>query len=128
MIKSYNWNDLPREQVRAGIERCGFRGEDVIVVMNWIEPNIAINPHQHKFEQLVLCIQGCFNYHVGNDIVLMTQGSMLRVPPNTIHYVEPIGNDISLNLDIFAPARSDYLHLVKYQDDEFGSLETRRDL
>ena len=120
MTKAYNWNELPRELVRKGIERCGFRGEDVVVVMNWVEPDIQINPHQHTFEQLAFCIQGRFNYHVGEQVFLMTPGSMLRVPPNTLHYVEPIGNEVSLNLDIFAPARADYLHLVEYQAKDFA--------
>jgi len=44
---------------------------------------------------------------------------MLRVPPNTLHYVEPIGGEVALNLDVFAPIRDDYRHLVDYQRPEF---------
>lgn len=119
MTMMYNWNDLPKEVVRKGIERCGFRGNDVVVVMNWVEPDIQVNPHQHTFEQLVLCIHGRFNYHVEDQVYLMTPGSMLRVPPGTLHYVEPVGPDTALNLDIFAPVRKDYLHLVEYQSEDF---------
>ena len=120
MSQAYNWNDLPKELVRKGIERCAFRGEDVVVVMNWVEPNIQINPHQHTFEQIAFCIQGTFNYHVGDEVFLMTPGSMLRVPPYTVHYVEPIGDEVALNLDVFAPLREDYAHLVEYQSEEFA--------
>jgi quercetin dioxygenase-like cupin family protein len=120
MAKAFNWNELPRELVRKGVERCGFRGQDVVVVMNWVEPDMAVSPHQHTFEQLALCIQGQFNYHVGDEVFLMTPGSMLRVPPNTMHYLEPVGQEVALNLDIFAPPRADYMHLVKYQEAEFG--------
>ena len=119
MTTAYNWNDLPREVVRKGIERCGFRGEDDVVVMNWIEPDIQVNPHKHTFEQIVVCIQGRFKYHVGDEIFLMTPGSMLRVPPNTLHHIEPIGPETALNLDIFAPVRKDYMHLVEYQKADF---------
>ncbi|HSW22286.1 MAG TPA: cupin domain-containing protein [Burkholderiaceae bacterium] len=125
MTNMYNWNTLPREIVRKGIERCGFRGEDAIVVMNWVQPDIQVNPHQHEFEQLALCIQGRFNYHVGDQVFLMTPGSMLRVPPRTLHYVEPIGDEVALNLDIFAPLRDDYKHLVAYQAAEFGADDER---
>jgi quercetin dioxygenase-like cupin family protein len=124
MVRMYNWNELPRETVRKGIERCGFRGENVLVVMNWVEPNIAVNPHKHTFEQLVFCIQGRFNYYVGDELFLMTASSMLRVPPNTLHYAEPIGDEVALNLDIFAPMREDYKHLVEYQGPEFGQNPT----
>lgn len=119
MVRLYNWNDLPREFVRKGIERCGFRGEDVMLIMNWAEPEIQINPHKHDFEQIALCIQGRMKYHVGEETVLMTPGSMLRIPANTMHYAEPVGDETVLNLDIFAPLRPDYIHLVEYQADEF---------
>jgi len=39
----YNWDTLPKEQVRKGVERSGFRGEDVLLVMNWLDPGA----HQH---------------------------------------------------------------------------------
>jgi quercetin dioxygenase-like cupin family protein len=118
----HNWNTLPRELVRKGIERCGFRGEDVVVVMNWVDSDIQVNPHSHAFEQLAICIQGKFNYHVGEQVFEMTPGSMLRVPPNTMHYVEPTGDEVALNLDIFAPLRDDYSHLVAYQAAEFVTV------
>ena len=98
-----NWNTLEREFVRKGIERVGFRGENVIMVMNWVEPNIQVNPHQHDFEQLVI-----------------------RVPPHTIHYAEPVGDEVALNLDVFAPIRDDYAHLVKYQEADFAEHDAAR--
>jgi hypothetical protein len=53
---------------------------------------------------------------------------MVRIPPNTMHYLEPIGDEVALNLDIFAPPRADYMHLVEYQKDEFGAEKPRDDL
>ncbi|MCK9512747.1 MAG: cupin domain-containing protein [Pigmentiphaga sp.] len=119
MIRMANWNELEREVVRKGIERVGFRGEEVIMVMNWIEPNIQVRPHSHTFEQVVICIQGRFNYHVGDEVFDMTPGCMLRVPPHVMHYVEPTSDEVSLNLDVFAPLRDDYRHLVEYQAADF---------
>jgi mannose-6-phosphate isomerase-like protein (cupin superfamily) len=48
---------------------------------------------------------------VGNQVFTMTPGCMLRVPPNTVHFVESTGNEVALNLDIFASLREDYRHL-----------------
>ena len=125
MSKIVNWNTLPREVVRKGIERCAFRGDNVIMVMNWIEPNIRVNPHKHDFEQIAICVEGEFNYHVGAEVSHMTPGSMLRVPPNTMHYVEPTGGKVALNLDVFAPIRDDYRHLVEYQKGEFADADAK---
>ncbi|MES2260258.1 MAG: cupin domain-containing protein [Pseudomonadota bacterium] len=123
MTQMYDWNTLPRETVRKGIERCGFRGSAVSLVLNWIEPDIAVNPHSHSFEQLAICLQGRFRYHVGEQVFDMTPGCMLRVPPNTLHHVEPVGDEVGLNLDVFAPLRDDYMHLVAYQAAEFYAPE-----
>lgn len=115
----HNWNALEREAVRAGVERVGFRGEDVMCVVNWLEPGMDTRPHSHPFEQLVLILQGRVRFHVGEDTVEAGPGSMMRIPPNVMHYAEPIGEEVALNLDVFAPMREDYRHLVTYQDEEF---------
>jgi hypothetical protein len=51
---------------------------------------------------------------------------MIRVPPHTIHYAEPIGDEVALNLDVFAPIRDDYAHLVKYQAADFAEIDAAR--
>ena len=46
----HEWSELPKEVVRPGVERAGFRGDDVLMVMNWLEPGMAVNPHSHRRE------------------------------------------------------------------------------
>ena len=125
MTKMVNWNDLPREFVRRGIERCGFRGEDVMLVFNFAEPDLQVKPHQHDFEQVVICVEGEMNYHVAGEVFEMKPGSMLRVPPHTMHHAEMTGGGRVLNLDVFSPLREDYRHLVEYQADEFENAPAR---
>lgn len=122
-VKMYNWNDLPREFVRKGVERVGFRGENCIMVMNWATPGMTLRPHSHEFEQIAICVQGRMNYHVGDQVFEMGPGSMLRVPAHTLHYAEPVGDEVVLNLDVFSPLRADYAHLVEYQKDEFPPVQ-----
>ena len=121
MISSilHNWNDLQKEVVREGVERVGFRGEDVICVMNWLHPGMEVRPHSHPFEQLVMILQGRVRFHVGDESVEAGPGAMMRIPPDVVHYAEPIGDQVALNLDVFSPLRSDYRHLAAYQGDEF---------
>ena len=119
----YNWNTLPREEVRQGVARVGFGGENVTLVMNFAEPGLEVRPHSHTFEQIAICVSGRMNYHVGDQVFEMTAGSMLRVPPNTMHHAEVIGDETVLNLDVFAPRRADYEHLVGYQAAEFGDAK-----
>ena len=115
----YNWNDLPSEVVRKGVSRSGFRGDDVLLVMNKIEPGMDINPHKHPFEQVVYIVEGSVRFHVGDDVMEAGPGSLIRIPPDVLHYAEPIGDEPALNLDVFAPIRDDYRHLVEYQKSDF---------
>ena len=115
-VKSYNWNELPKESPRQGIERVGFRGDNAMVVLNWLSPGMTPRPHSHPFEQLVLILQGRVHVHVGDEVVDCGPGSMVRVPPDVMHWAEPVGDEVCLNLDVFSPVRDDYMHLVAYQE------------
>ena len=116
--KLYNWNTIEGEEVRPGVSRKGFRGDQFMMVMNTLEPGMEINPHSHPFEQAVYIVQGKVRFHIGDEIFEGGPGSVIRIPPNVEHYAEPFGDEPVLNFDIFAPLRKDYMHLVDYQDFE----------
>ncbi len=115
----HNWNDLPREVVRKGVERVGFRGDNAMCVMNWLTPGMTVYPHSHTFEQLVIIVQGRVRFRLGDEVVEGGPATMIRIPPHVMHYAEPVGDEVVLNLDVFAPLREDYRHLVEYQAAEF---------
>lgn len=114
----YNFEDLPRETVRRGVERAAFRGDNFMAVMNWLQPGMDVSPHSHTFEQVVMIVGGRVRFHVGDETFDAGPGSIIRIPPHVEHYAEPLGDEVALNLDIFAPVREDYLHLVDYQQAE----------
>jgi len=116
--KLYNWSTIKGEEVRSGVSRKGFRGDQFMMVMNTLEPGMEINPHSHPFEQAVYIVQGKVRFHVGDEVFEGGPGSVIRIPPNVEHYAEPFGDEPVLNLDIFAPLREDYMHLVDYQNFE----------
>ena len=115
----YNWNTLPRDVVAKGGERVGFRGENMMFVMNFISPGLKVPAHTHEVEQIAICVRGRMNYYVGDQVFEMTPGSMVRIPPRTKHFVEVLGDEIVQNLDVFPSVREDYRHLVEYQANEF---------
>jgi len=123
--RMYNWNTLEREAVRPGVSRVGFAGDNVTLVMNFVEPGLEVRPHSHTFEQIAICVSGRMNYHVGDEVFEMTPGSMVRIPAHTVHFTEVVGNETALNLDVFAPRREDYEHLVKYQAAALAAAKPR---
>lgn len=118
-----NWDELEREAVREGVTRAGFRGDNVLLVMNWLEPGMETNPHSHPFEQIVYIVKGRMRFHVGDEVLEGGPGSLIRIPPDVEHYGHPIGDETVLNLDVFSPIREDYRHLVEYQQQDFEDHE-----
>lgn len=115
-VQRGRWDELPKEDVRPGVRRAGFRGDDVMLVMNWLQPGMQTNPHRHPFEQVVYVVQGRMRFVVGDEVIEAGPGTVIRVPPDVLHYGEPIGTETVLNLDVFAPIRDDYRHLVAHQE------------
>jgi quercetin dioxygenase-like cupin family protein len=114
-VEHYYWDSLPRESVRPGVTRAAFRGDQVLMVMNWLQPGMQTNPHQHPYEQLTYIVSGTMRLVVGDRVIECGAGSVTRIPPNVVHYGEPSGSEAVLNLDVFSPIREDYRHLVEYQ-------------
>ncbi len=115
-----NWEGLPREIVRRGVERVGFRGENVLLVMNWLTPGMEVNPHSHPFEQIAYIVQGRIKFTIEDEVIEAGPGSVIHIPANAVHCGEPIGDEIVMNLDVFSPIRADYGHLVERQSEDFG--------
>lgn len=116
----YKWETLPRETVRPGVTRTAFRGDNALMVMNWLEPGMEVRPHSHPFEQLAYILSGRVKFTIGEDVVEVGPGEVVRIPPDVMHCGEPIGDEVAVNLDVFAPVRDDYRHLTAYQENDFA--------
>jgi quercetin dioxygenase-like cupin family protein len=118
-LSAQYWDSMPREEVRPGVSRCAFRGDQVLLVMNWLQPGMEVRPHSHPFEQVVYVVRGKMKFWIDGSEVEVGEGGMLRIPPDAEHCGAPIGDEIVMNLDVFSPIREDYLHLVEYQANDF---------
>lgn len=113
------WEDLPRFPVREHISRAGFRGEEVLLVMNWLEKGMTLGLHSHPFEQIAVVLTGRMRWTVGEETFEVGAGEVLRVPPGVVHGGIPISDEVVMNLDIFCPIREDYLPIVAHQAADF---------
>ena len=71
-------------------------------------------PHSHDFDQIAMITKGRAVYHIGDEPNDVGPGSILLIPAGVDHYIEPVGDDVVENIDVFAPARDDYLHLLEW--------------
>ena len=113
-MKAVTWNEIPDEPVRPGVRRRGFGTGDVLLVMNHCEPGMDVRPHSHEFDQIAMITKGRAIYHVGEDANEVGPGSLMVIPAGVEHYIEPVGDETVEKIDVFAPARADYLHLLDW--------------
>lgn len=111
------WTDLEMEEVRPGVSRCAFGTERAMLVMNRLEPGMETRPHSHDFEQIALVVEGAVRFTVEGETYDVEAGEVLLIPANAEHFGEVIGNRPALNVDVFAPAREDYMHLLDWMKD-----------
>jgi len=119
-MKAVRWDEIPDEQVRPGVRRRAIGTRDVLLVMNECRPGMEVRPHSHDFDQFAVIVSGEAIYHVGDDHNEVGPGSVMLIPAGVEHHIEPTGSEPVLNLDVFAPAREDYLHLLEWMGDRLG--------
>jgi quercetin dioxygenase-like cupin family protein len=107
-LHQIDWNAVPWERVREGVERKAFSGEGATVALNRLAPGHEPRPHSHPHEQIVYILQGRIRFHVGDKQSLLGPGSLLVVPGGAEHWGEVVGDEAVLNLDVFTPKRSEY--------------------
>jgi quercetin dioxygenase-like cupin family protein len=120
-IDVFNWNDVPSRETRPGITQRGFRGDGVLVTYNHLAPGLKPGPHKHPFDQIFMILSGRVKLHIEDEVFDCGPGTVVRIPPDAMHWVEPPDpkDGVCVNVDIFGPAREDYLYMVEYQKNKF---------
>jgi quercetin dioxygenase-like cupin family protein len=113
-MPAYTWDEIPDEPVRPGVRRRAFGTDDVMLVMNHCEPGMEPRPHSHDFDQIALITRGRAIYHIGEEDNVVGPGPIMLIPAGVEHWIEPTGDETVHNIDVFAPSRSDYAHLLAW--------------
>lgn len=108
-LHSVDWNALEWQPVRRGIERKAFGSDHVTLALHRLMPGHEPRPHAHPNEQVMYILAGVLDVHVDDRIVRLGPGGLLLIPPNVRHYGVVVGDEPVLNLDVFTPARPEYL-------------------
>ncbi len=106
--KNVDWNQIPWERVREGVERKAFSGDGATLSLNRLQPRHEPRPHSHPHEQIVYILEGCIDFHIGERVTRLGPGGLLVVPPGATHWGEVVGEEAVLNLDVFTPKREEY--------------------
>jgi mannose-6-phosphate isomerase-like protein (cupin superfamily) len=123
-VNAVRWADIPDEPVRPGVRRRGFGTKECLLVMNECTTGMDVRPHVHEdFDQIAMIVAGRAIYHVGDVANEMDPGSIVLIPAGVFHSIEPIGDDVVQNIDVFTPCRADLAHLLDWMGGDGASAE-----
>jgi quercetin dioxygenase-like cupin family protein len=81
--------------------------DNVMITEHSLEKDAVLPDHRHPHEQLVYLLSGEILLEVTGEIVKLLPGDSVAVPSNANHKATALKESVAL--DIFAPARKDYL-------------------
>ncbi len=93
---------------RSGVTRRAFSGDNATLAFTTLVPGHEPNPHSHSHEQIVYVLEGELKFVVGKEEAIVGPGSMLVIPPDTLHWAVTIGTEPATDLSVFSPRREDY--------------------
>jgi quercetin dioxygenase-like cupin family protein len=103
-----NYNSAKTSKPGYGItRRILAHSANLMLTEHSLEKGAILPDHQHVHEQLVYLLKGEIKIEIGGEQLNMVSGDSLVIPSNVSHKVTALTR--SLVLDIFSPARQDYL-------------------
>jgi quercetin dioxygenase-like cupin family protein len=128
ILPVYQLTDMPREDKlhQGRMRRSSIRTKHCQVVWAEITPQpkgeqgYHRKPHDHPHDMMIMVLEGAMRMEVDGIEYDMTAGTAMIIPPFAMHRGYAVGDKPVSLMEIFAPPRRDYLHLVAYQQEEFG--------
>jgi len=85
----------------------GYSGS-LMMVEVYFDNYYVSEEHSHPHEQMTYCLEGEFEFYVGEDIERIYQGDTIYIPSDVSHYCKVLTQKGKL-LDVFTPIRDDFI-------------------
>jgi len=109
-VTFYRWDDMPKEQVNAGLSRRLVTGDRMMLAHVYLTKGCIVPRHQHENEQITYVVTGALHFWIGEDEseqITVRAGEVLHLPSMVWHKAEALED--TLDVDIFSPPRQDWL-------------------
>jgi quercetin dioxygenase-like cupin family protein len=106
-VQSYNWRQIPEEQMNPLVSRQVIHGETMTVARLRLKKGAHVPLHHHVNEQVSIMESGVVRFVIGGEEVVARGGDVVRIPPNVPH--EVTAEDDCLVFDLFSPPRADWI-------------------
>lgn len=110
-VTFYRWDDMPKEQVNAGLARRLVTGDRIMLAHVYLKKGCIVPRHNHENEQITYIVSGALHFWIGEDEseeITLRAGEVLHLPSMVFHKAEAIED--TLDVDIFSPPRQDWLN------------------
>jgi quercetin dioxygenase-like cupin family protein len=85
----------------------------MMMVLNATLPGHTVPTHAHPHEQVGMVYAGKALLRIGDEERVVEQGDFFCIPANVPHADTCIGNEPFIMLDIFFPAREDFVEKLE---------------
>ena len=109
-VTFYRWDDMPKEQVNAGLARRLVTGDRIMLAHVYLKKGCIVPRHNHENEQITYIVSGALRFWIGEDEseeITLRAGEVLHLPSMVFHKAEALED--TLDVDIFSPPRQDWL-------------------
>ena len=109
-VRHHRWSEVPTEKVTDLLSRKLITGERMMIAQVFLDEGCVVPKHSHDNEQLTYIVSGALKFWIGEDgdeEIVVSAGEVLYIPSNVPH--KAIALEDTLDVDIFAPPRADWL-------------------
>lgn len=127
-VPIYKIADIPRENdLHEGrMTRWSMRTKDAQIIFADITPQPLGKqgnhraPHDHPHDMLLIVLKGTMRMELDGEEVDIGPGEACDVRAFVMHRGYALGETPVSLIEVFSPVRLDYIHLVKWQQEDFG--------
>ncbi len=112
-MEFYTWDQMEKEVLSPTIARKIISGEKAMVAQVFLAKGAVVPEHHHESEQITYILEGALKFQIEGQEIVVGKGQVLRIPSHVPHAA--IALEDTLDLDIFAPIREDWLK----KDDDY---------
>ena len=100
-------DERPLNQMMVGVQRRTMSwGNSMLLAEIHLEPGGVVPLHEHPYEQIGYCIEGTFDFDIGEETHHIEAGASGVVPSNVPH--RAVATSKCFLIEVWSPARDDY--------------------
>jgi quercetin dioxygenase-like cupin family protein len=102
------WSHVPLETLNPLFQRQFVVGQEIMLARVLLKKGCIVPEHSHHNEQLTYILEGALKFWIDGKEIVVHAGETLCIPSNMPHKAEAMEDTV--DLDVFAPPRADWIH------------------